>query len=141
MYDVFDFLTGAEVEDVQAAAIAPTGKQWRRDDNFVATVRYSDGSVCTLAYTALGAQDHPKERMEVFADGKVVALDDYKSLTIAGAGGGWSSRTQDKGHLEELRALARSLREGAPWPIPLDEQARAMRIAFAVEGQIWDLRT
>jgi hypothetical protein len=75
--------------------------------------------------------------MEVFADGAVLSLDDYRSLTVAGRrDGGWSSRTVDKGHVQELEALARALREGGEWPIPLEEQLRAMRIAFAVEEQI-----
>ena len=42
----------------------------------------------------------------------------------------------DKGHVAELEALAACLRDGGPWPIPLEEQLRAMRIAFAVEREI-----
>jgi predicted dehydrogenase len=99
-------------------------------------VSYADGSVCTLAYTALGHRDHPKERMEVFADGTVLTLDDYKSLQVAGRGAAWRSATQQKGHVEELEALARAIREGGRWPISLEEQVRAMRVAFAVEDAI-----
>jgi PAS domain-containing protein len=136
VYDLFDFLVGAEVESVTARAIRADGTRLAANDNFVATVGYADGSVCTLTYTALGHRDHPKERLEAFADNTVVTLDDYKSVTVAGRGDGWKSVTQDKGHVGELEALAEALREGGPWPIPLDEQLRAMRIAFAVEEQI-----
>lgn len=135
VYDLFDSLTGAEVLDVQAAAIRPQSGHWLRSDNFVATVAYADGSVCTLTYTALGHRGHPKERMEIFADGRVLSLDDYRSLEDTG-GRGWSSRTQQKGHLEELQALAGCLLRGGPWPIPLEEQLRAMRVAFAVEERL-----
>ena len=58
------------------------------------------------------------------------------SLTVAGAGSGWRGTTRQKGHLEELEALATAIREGGRWPIPLEEQLRAMRIAFAVEAAI-----
>ena len=137
VYDVFDALVGgAEVESVTAKAIRADGTRLAASDNFVATVAYADGSVCTLTYTALGNRDHPKERLEIFADNAVLALDDYKSLTVAGAGSGWRGTTQRKGHLEELEALATAIREGGPWPIPLEEQLRAMRIAFAVEARI-----
>jgi predicted dehydrogenase/threonine dehydrogenase-like Zn-dependent dehydrogenase len=135
VYDVFDALTDAGVSSVIGRGIAPSG-QFAANDNFVATIAYDDGSVCTLTYTALGHRDHPKERLEIFASGSVITLDDYKSLSVAGRGRGWRSSTQDKGHLEELRALGAALREGGPWPISLEEQARAMRIAFAVEAQI-----
>jgi predicted dehydrogenase len=138
IYDLFDALVGAEtdVASVSAHAIRADGTRLAANDNFVATIGYVDGSVCTLTYTALGNRDHPKERMEVFADGTVLTLDDYKSLSVAGPGSGWRSTTQHKGHPEELEALAHAIREGGPWPITLEEQARAMRIAFAVEEQI-----
>jgi hypothetical protein len=66
----------------------------------------------------------------------VLTLDDYKSLSVAGGGRGWKGTSQQKGHLEELQALAAAIRDGGPWPIPLQEQLRAMRIAFAVEEAI-----
>jgi hypothetical protein len=92
--------------------------------------------VCTLTYTALGHRDHPKERLDVFADGRVVSLDDYKSLTVDGGGDGWRSSTVQKGHLEELEALARALRAGGAWPIPLEQQLQAMRISFQIERRL-----
>jgi predicted dehydrogenase len=138
VYDLFDSLVGgAEVREVSAHSIVPTGRL-ARNDNFTATIAYDDGSLCTLTYTALGNSDFPKERLDVFADGTVVSLDDYRSLTVSGSRSGWRSVTQQKGHEEELRALARALRDGGPWPIPLEEQLRAMRIAFAVEEAIRD---
>lgn len=137
IYDLFGALTGARVVDVQARAIATPARQWFRTDNFVATIGFDDGSVCTLAYTALGAPDHPKERMEVFADGSVLVLDDYRSLTVAGSRSTrWGSRTIEKGHREEFEALAKCLRDGGPWPISLEDQLQAMRIAFRVEDLI-----
>jgi predicted dehydrogenase len=139
IYDLFAYLTrGAVVTSVHAASISPAGKQWRRNDNFVATIAYADGSVAALTYTALGDKSYPKERMEIFADGKVVSLDDYKALTVTGnAAAGWEGRAPEKGQFAELQALAKALKEGGPWPIPLDEQLQTMRIAFAVEDAVW----
>jgi predicted dehydrogenase len=137
VYDLFSFLVdGAEVETVSAHAIRADGTRLAASDNFVATIRFADGSVCSLTYTALGHREHPKERMEIFADGKVLVLEDYRSLSVAGAGGVWKSATQQKGHLQELEALEAALRAGGPWPITLEEQLRAMRIALAAERQI-----
>jgi predicted dehydrogenase/threonine dehydrogenase-like Zn-dependent dehydrogenase len=136
IYDLFNFLTGAEFASVQAVSANPGSRHWRRDDNFVATIRYSDGSICTLTYTALGAPGYPKERMEIFADGLVLSLDDYRNLTITGASHrGWKSASPDKGHFAELEALRDAFRTGA-WPIPLHEQAAATRISFLVEQQL-----
>jgi predicted dehydrogenase len=136
IYDLFNALTGSEPVEVQAAAVAPKSKYWRRDDNFVATVRYADGSVCTLTYTAMGAKSYPKERAEIFADGKVISLDDYKQLTIVGGPGGWKNLTIDKGQQQELEALAEALGKGGSWPISLQDQLAATRVSFEVERQI-----
>ncbi len=137
VYDLFDSLVGdADVLSVVGHSIIPHSDRLARNDNFIATVGYTDGSLCTLTYTALGNTDFPKERLDVFCDNAVITLDDYKSVSVAGRGDGWRGLTQNKGHLEELRALAAALRTGGPWPISLDEQLRAMRIAFAVEESI-----
>jgi predicted dehydrogenase len=136
IYDLFDFLTGAEETSVQAQAIGSANAHWAGNDNFVATIGYADGSVCTLTYTALGHRDHSKERLDVFAGGSVLSLDDYKTLTVDGGGAGWRSTTVKKGHVEELEALARALATGGPWPIPLEQQLQATRISFAVERQL-----
>lgn len=135
IYDLFSALVGeCAVVDVQASAVHPRGEPWRRNDNFVATLRYADGSVCTLTYTSMGEKSHPKERMEVFADGRVVTMDDYKSVAIhGGRHTGWSAPSAQKGQYEELVALARSLCEGAPWPISLADQLQTSRVALRIE--------
>ena len=138
IYDLFSSLTGTpEVEAVSAYSITPGSKQWGRNDNFVATLRYADGSVCTLTYTALGDKTYPKERLEVFADGKVLVMDDYKSVTIhGGKHKGWSATAAQKGQMEELEALSETMLKGSEWPISLGEQLQVSRISFEVEKQI-----
>lgn len=138
IYDLFNALIGsASVEAINAYSITPNSKQWALDDNFVVTLKYSDGSVCTLTYTALGDKSYPKERMEVFADGKVIAMDDYKSVTVHGGKyKGWSSTTVQKGQMEELVALSASFLQGAVWPISLKEQFDVSRVSFEVQRQI-----
>ena len=135
IYDLFNFLTGAEPNDVQAVSIIPKSKYWHRDDNFVASIRYADGSVCTLTYTAMGSKNYTKEQAETFFDGKVLSLHDYKQLRVVGGKGGWKSLTMDKGQFQELEALAEGLNRGV-WPISLQEQLAATRISFEVERQI-----
>jgi hypothetical protein len=95
--------------------------------------------VATLLYTALGASDLPKESVEVYADGKILVIDDYRALRVYGASlKGWSSPVQDKGHLEELRAFAAHLLDRSPPVIELDalvETARLTLEAAAVAGR------
>lgn len=119
IYDLFNSLTGSQPVEVQARSIVPASGHWRRDDNFVATVRYADGSLCTLTYTSLGSKEFPKERFDIFVDGKVLVLDDYKRLEVTGAKAGWKGLTIEKGQFEELVALAEAFKPGGKWPISL----------------------
>jgi predicted dehydrogenase/threonine dehydrogenase-like Zn-dependent dehydrogenase len=138
IYDLFNALTGSQPVDVYARTIVPASGHWRRDDNFVATIRYADGSLCTLTYTSMGAKNFAKERADIFVDGKVLVLDDYKQLAVSGGKGGWKSMTMEKGQFEELQALAEAFRPGGGWPISLADQIAATRVSFAVQKQLLD---
>jgi predicted dehydrogenase/threonine dehydrogenase-like Zn-dependent dehydrogenase len=139
IYDLFTFLTDARAVSVQARPIVPATGHYGRNDNFFATVGFADGSVCTLLYTALGAKELPKERMELFADGRALVLDDYLRLEVHGAKDpGVQLRQQDKGQKEELRAFGMAVRDGGPWPIPLWQQLQATEIALEVEAALAD---
>lgn len=137
IYDLFNALTGSVYEKVEATAIVPPTQHWLRNDNFVATVRYADGSVCSLTYTALGDKSYPKELCEIYVDGRVIVLNDFKSVSISNRRRPlWSSWTSQKGQFEELTALADALKHGGTWPISLEEQINATRIALEVERQL-----
>jgi predicted dehydrogenase/NADPH:quinone reductase-like Zn-dependent oxidoreductase len=136
VYDVFDFLIGAAVSRVDAASTVVSG-QWPSSDNFVATLSYEDGSVCTLLYTSMGHDSHPKETMDVYCDGAVISLDDYRSVQMKGpTSWTWRARAPEKGHLAELEALAASLQSGGEWPIPLESQLRVTRTALKVQQRL-----
>jgi predicted dehydrogenase/threonine dehydrogenase-like Zn-dependent dehydrogenase len=133
-YDFFTFLTGARVRSVHASALRPRTAHYSSSDNFVATLAFDDGSVATLTYTALGSTAFPKETMELYVDGQVVSLDDYRSVTVTGSRQPpYSTRTPDKGQKAELVAFARAARGEADWPAPLWQQLQATRASFEVE--------
>jgi predicted dehydrogenase/threonine dehydrogenase-like Zn-dependent dehydrogenase len=137
IYDLFTFLTGARSISVSAQAIMPAPGHCGCTDNFVATVKFDDGSVASLTYTALGSKAHPKERMEVYVDGKILLLDDYKSLEVVGARQpGLRLRLADKGQKQELLEFADAILKGLDWPIPLWQQLQATDIALRVDEQI-----
>lgn len=134
VYDLFTYLTGAKVLKVEAQAIKPATAYYSASDNFVATMTFEDGSVATLTYSALGSKDYPKELLEVYMDGKVMVLNDYKELTASGVSiPRLLGKVPDKGQKEELEAFAHTIEKGGEWPIPLWQQLQASRIALRVE--------
>jgi predicted dehydrogenase/threonine dehydrogenase-like Zn-dependent dehydrogenase len=135
--DLFAYLTGAPAGQVTATAIRSSAADCSGDENFVATLRYGDGSVCTLLYTALGARDFPKEAMEIYADGRVVTLDDYRALEVyGGKGGGLRTTLPDKGHRAELEAFHAFATGAGPTPMTVDEMVEVTEASFAIRDQI-----
>ena len=133
MFDVFAALVGAEVESLDCSSARPRSRQYSSRDNLAATVKYADGSLCTLVYTALGAKGLDKEYLEVHCGQTSYVLRDYKELTVHGGPGGWSAKAPDKGHAEELRAIKRYCDAPGELPIPLEEIAQATRISILAD--------
>jgi len=137
IYDLFAFLTDAEPVSVETTAIGGSAGGIRRNENFNATIRYSDGSVASLLYTSLGSPSHPKERMDIYTDGRVLSLDDYRVVSVAGdSTKRWASATPQKGQREELLALADAIRDGAMDEKNISGQFATTRLALTIERQL-----
>lgn len=134
-FDFFEFLTGARPKKIEAQSLSPRTKDILGQDNFSAAISYEDGSVCHLLYTALGNKNLPKEYAEIYCDGRVYELNDYKSLRVWGGEGDLKTWHQDKGHFEELQAFAHALRDGK-FPIPLEELFSVTETSFEVNKRI-----
>jgi len=136
MLDLFNYFTESEVESIDVSAISPKTEHISSKDNFVATLKYTDGSICTLIYTALGPAELPKEYIEIYCDGKAFVIDDFKELRVYGSKvKGWKGM-QDKGHLQELKEFGRAMRDAGAWPISLDELVRATEISIIVNQEV-----
>jgi predicted dehydrogenase/threonine dehydrogenase-like Zn-dependent dehydrogenase len=134
MFDLFNYLTESQFESVTASAITPVTPDIFSNDNFSATLKYRDGSICTLSYTALGASEAGKEYIEIYADGKTLIIDDFQTLRIFGAKAkGISSRASQKGHSEELIEFAKCVKGQTGLPIPLEQLLSATMISFSVD--------
>jgi predicted dehydrogenase len=137
IYDLFNFFTESEVSEVKVLSINPKTEQYISNDNFVATIKYKDGSVCNLVYTALGSKKAPKEKMEIYFDNKIIFLNDYKELSFFGISEkNIKTHVQDKGHFNELNKFATVIKENSNYIIPLWQLIQATEISFEVEQQI-----
>jgi polar amino acid transport system substrate-binding protein len=136
--DLMAFWAGARPVGVSAAGIGPQGA-YSHLDNVALTVTFADGSVGQLLYTAMGDPSVSKERYEVFCEGKVAVLDNWRSLvkTSGGKSKTTHSLRADKGHHAELAAFVEACRAGAPSPMSLDDIEAVTRATFAA---VEDLR-
>ncbi|RZB29742.1 MAG: hypothetical protein SRB1_02022 [Desulfobacteraceae bacterium Eth-SRB1] len=137
IYDLFTYLTNAHPAKIEAQCLAPQTNYYSRTDNFVATISFDDGSVATLTYTALGTNKYPKELLEIYTDGNVFLLEDYRKLSIFGSKSkNINNKKVEKGHKEELIAFARAIQQGGEWSNPLWQQIQATEISFEVEKRM-----
>ncbi len=136
IYDLFTFFANEEVINISAKSIIPQTGYYGKNDNFVATMNFKDGSVATLTYSAAGSKHYPKEIAEMYVDGKSVVMTDYKQLDIFGEGTkSFKNAIADKGLRQELIAFADAINQGE-WKMPWWQQLQSARIALEVEAQI-----
>ncbi|MEM9060193.1 MAG: bi-domain-containing oxidoreductase [Pseudomonadota bacterium] len=132
--DLLRCLTGSPVvamrTDVLNYGEVPTSA-----DRLQITLTFGDGSVGTIFYLANGHKGFPKERLEVFCAGRVLQMDNFRSLR----GWGWPGFTrqrlwrQDKGQTACVAAFCEAIRTGGPSPIPADEILEVSRLSVEAE--------
>lgn len=137
IYDLFNFLTGSKYIHVSTHSISSQPSHFLKNDNFVTTISYADGSIATLTYTSLGSKECPKERLDAYVDGAAYVMDDYKNLTsyTNKKTDLYNATSVDKGHKAEMKEFIKGLETGI-WPISLQEQLDATYISLLVEDQI-----
>jgi len=120
--DLAGFLDGSRPIGVFAQSIANGACGAVPEDHCFITLRLASGSVASVAYLAGGDTSFSKERIEVFGDGRVSVIDDFRTLLTVRDGSEKRTRTaQDKGQADELRALIDAVRSGGPSPIPIED--------------------
>ncbi|HEY2806501.1 MAG TPA: bi-domain-containing oxidoreductase [Gemmatimonadales bacterium] len=127
--DLLRGLAGSPIVGVEAAAMAEPSRPRGATDTASILLHFEDGSLGTILYIANGHNSFPKERLEVFAGGRILQLDNFRVLK----GYGWSGfRTmslwrQDKGQAACAAAFLESVRTGGPPPIPFAELMEVSR--------------
>ena len=130
--DLMQHLVAAPPLRVFAEGITAGGR-YRGDDNVSITLRFADGSIGTLVYTTLGDDRLPKERLEVYGEGGVAILDDFRTLELLRGGRirRVRSANQDKGFEEEIRRFLAAVCAGGEMPIPFEQSLASSRATLA----------
>ncbi len=125
--DLLRFLAGVPITGHQRMAMDSVTQ-----DTVTLQLSFSDGSIGTVHYFANGSKAFPKERLEVFAAGWVLQLDNFRKLT----GFGWPGFSkmnlwrQDKGHKACAQAFVDAIQQGLPSPIPASEIFEVSRVSI-----------
>jgi len=129
--DALTFLAGAPPAEVQA--VAARGRR----DAVSALLRFRDGSTGAIVYSSLGDPAVGKEHIEVFADGAVVRLDDFRSLYVTRGGKtAKTAATQDKGQRALVAAFLQATRGEREPPMTLEEMFSVSEATFEIENAL-----
>ena len=130
--DLLVFLVGKTIKKYQIQFMDTSTK-----DTATIFLSFEDGSIGTIHYYANGSKSFPKERLEVFAGGGVLCLENYRKLN----GYGWPGFTkmnlwqQDKGQKACVKAFIDAISKGNDPPIPAKDIFEVSRISIKLSKQ------
>src|SRR6185437_11565961 len=85
--DLLRHLAGSPIASHQCVVMSGTTR-----DTASIHLAFVNGSIGTIHYFANGSKTFPKERLEVFASGRVLQIDNFRSLT----GFGWPGFSRER---------------------------------------------
>ena len=132
--DLLRFLAGAPIVGWSRATMDAD-----IEDTVSISLQFADGSIGAVHYFANGPKSFPKERLDVFAQGRVLQLDNYRKLTGFGWPGFKRMRLwrQDKGQRACVKAFVNAIEGRAPLPIGAEEifEVTQVSIELAQDGR------
>ncbi|MDA4126138.1 MAG: bi-domain-containing oxidoreductase [Thaumarchaeota archaeon] len=134
--DLFDFLLGSGRPEIKVTTAGITDSTTVTRDNLVVALKYPEGSVASLTYSALGNRRMERERLEVFGQGTAFVLDDFASLEVIEPSGTrrFSKNSPDKGHASELQEIEKMIRGRPSSIVTFADALESTRITFEVEA-------
>ena len=130
--DLLRFLIGKSITNYQIQFMDSSTK-----DTATIQLSFQDGSIGTIHYFANGSKSFPKEKLEVFAGGGILQLDNYQKLI----GFDWPGFKrmnlwqQDKGQKACVKSFIDAISKSNTPPIPVEEIFEVSRISLKLLKQ------
>ena len=116
--DLIRFLASSKIKKLNILKLN------KEEDCFSLNIDFVNGSIGTIHYFSNGSKRYPKERLEVFSNGEIYCINNFKSFEI------WDNNLnykkerlfkQNKGQKECVDKFIESINRGLSSPIPIDE--------------------
>jgi predicted dehydrogenase/threonine dehydrogenase-like Zn-dependent dehydrogenase len=134
--DLLRFLARSPISRVYAIPLRDASSA-AIPDTCTISLSFTNGSIGTIHYFANGHKSMPKERLEVFVQGRVIRLENFRKLDAYGWPGAPSMPLwrQDKGQKACAAAFVRAIGMGIP-PIPFDEMIEVARVTIEASEMV-----
>ena len=133
--DLCMFLAGSKPKSIAALCLEDP---LNLEDTITSIVQFQNGSVATISYYTNGNKMLEKEYLEVYCNGSIAIMNDFKKLTILGEKKIHNTITQDKGHRQELVEFFNALKNNTQMPISSDELYWSSKMSFDLIKSIRD---
>lgn len=137
--DLARFLASSKIIAHYVECLNDQSSAVRSDDKLTLTLKFENGSFASIHYLSNGNKGFPKERIEVFTAGKILQLNNFRSLRGFGWHGFKSMRLirQNKGQRECVQAFLKAVQKGGPSPIPREEIFEITSVALEITEKVY----
>ena len=139
--DLLQYLTESRIKTVNCQFLSP--KSNNLFDTATISIGFEDGSIGVVNYFSNGNKSYPKEKLEVFFDGKIIVLDNFNKTTGYGFShfSHYTTWNQDKGHDIQFSKLVNLIEKGGKPLIPFHEIINSTLASFAAQKSGKEHRT
>ncbi len=138
--DTAMFLVGSPITTVQAVCFGD-GTASITEDKMSINLGFADGSIASIQYWSNGPKTYPKERVEVFSQGRVAVIDNWRKLQSYNWNIPKMKIRMDKGHKNEIAGFLKRIADGGSAMIPYEEIKNVTKASFAAVTSAKERRT
>ncbi|MGB0455273.1 MAG: bi-domain-containing oxidoreductase, partial [Bacteriovoracaceae bacterium] len=105
-------------------------------DSFSINLKFEDESIASINYFSNGNKNVPKETIDIYCQGEVYRVNNFRSLEHFGVKGNSKEKLSklDKGHLGEMTAFLEAIKKKKSSLIPLEELIEVSDVCNKLAG-------
>ena len=136
--DLMQYLSAADPVRIFAERVTGNDKSTVNNDNIIATIKFSDGSIGELTYAGSGSRSLGRESFELFWQGNAASCVDFRRTKLHTKRGAqkFNTSSREMGYGEELAHFAALVRGQAVPKTSQQEMLLTMRAIFAIEKSL-----
>jgi predicted dehydrogenase/threonine dehydrogenase-like Zn-dependent dehydrogenase len=128
--DLMQFFSGSQVRSVVMSGLGVQPEE--NTDNAIITLRFENGAQGVIHYFSNGSKSYPKERIELYTQGRTLVIDNFRKMSGYGFGRFSTLRSGlDKGHKAQFKALVDNIKTTGQPLVAFDDLVNTTKASFA----------
>lgn len=128
--DLMQFFSGSKVSAVVMSGIGVHPVE--NTDNAIITLRFENGAQGVINYFSNGSKSYPKERVELYSQGRTLVIDNFRKMQAYGFDKFSSLRAGlDKGHKTQFKRLIENIITSGQPLIPFEDIVNTTKASLA----------